>query len=201
MLALQAAECTADEGFGGGGGVLVEDRADGLAGIDLLVAERDEGEFGIGGLRGNLAGGGVLPSVGDADLVLELEDDALGGFFADPFGFGKERDIARHDGGLEHRHRHPAEDRDGDGGADAGYAVDEQQENVALLLGGESVERLGIFPDVEMGAEINGRALCRVKPVVGGNGDDRLVAHTMAVHDEPVRKGLDDVSSESSDHR
>jgi hypothetical protein len=65
----------------------------------LFVAERDQGQhgvvepkfFGAGGVRG--AGG--FPGGGDADLVLEFYDDALGGLFADAFDFGKSSDVAR----------------------------------------------------------------------------------------------------------
>lgn len=55
----------------------------------MLVAEGDEGELGVCGLAADLAGGGVLPCVCDADFVFELEDDALGGFFPDAFALGE----------------------------------------------------------------------------------------------------------------
>lgn len=198
---MEAAEGAADEGFGGGGGFFVEDGADGFAGIDLFVAEGDEGEFGIGGLGGDLAGRGVLPGVGDADFVFEFQDDAFGGFFSDAFGFGKQCRVARDDRGFEHVHGHAAEDGDGDGGADPGDAVDQEEENIPLLLGGETEERVGVFSDVEVGSEIDRRALGRVELVESGNRDDGLVADPVAVHDQPVRVGFDDVSSESRDHR
>lgn len=86
-LGLEGAEGAADEGFCGGSGFFFENGADGFAGVDLFVTEGDECEFCIGGLRCDLAGCGVLPGIGDADFVLELEDDALGSFFSDALGF------------------------------------------------------------------------------------------------------------------
>ena len=68
---LQGPEGAADEGFDGGVGLAFEHLADGLARIDLFVAERDEGKLGIRGGRADLAGGGVLPVVEQDRALLE----------------------------------------------------------------------------------------------------------------------------------
>ena len=58
-----------------------------LVRIHLLVAQRDQGEHRVGDpgfLRGRrVAGAGRFPRRRDADLVLQLDDDAFGGLFAD----------------------------------------------------------------------------------------------------------------------
>lgn len=59
---------------------------------------------------------------------------------------------------------------------------------------------MGVFPDLEVGAEIDAGAFCGVELVVGGEGDDGLVADAVAVYDESVWKCFDDFAPESCDH-
>ena len=49
-------------------------------------------------------------------------------------------------------------------------------------------------------AEIDVQTFDRVEFVEGGNGNDGLIADPVAVHDESVRVGFDDFSTESCDH-
>ncbi len=200
QLGLERAERAADERLGGGGRIGIENAADSFARVDLFVTQGDQREFRIGGGRGDLAGGGVLPGIGDADLVFKLKNNALGGLFSNPLGLGKQYRITGDDGRLELPDRHPAEDGEGDGGADPGDAVDQQEKHVALLLGGEAVEGVGVLADVKVGAEIDRRALGGVEEIVGGNGDHCLVANAVAIHDQAVGEGFDDFSTESCDH-
>ena len=62
-----------------------------FVGVDLFVTEGDEGEHGVGdpGFLGSwsVGGAGGFPGRGDADFVLEFDDDALGRLFADAFDF------------------------------------------------------------------------------------------------------------------
>jgi hypothetical protein len=60
---------------------------------------------------------------------------------------------------------------------------------------------MGVFADMEVGAEVDRGTLRRVEMVVGGNGNDRLVADPVAVHDQAVRKRFDNFSPESCNHR
>ena len=92
---LQAAQGTTDQGFDGSIRFRFHDLADGLAGIDLLVSESDEGQLGIGGGGGNIACRGILPGIGHTHLVLEFEDDALRCFLAQAADPRKLRHIAR----------------------------------------------------------------------------------------------------------
>src|ERR1700677_683136 len=142
--------------FGGQGGFagFFLDLFDCLVGVDLFVAEGDEGEDGVvdldflgGGFVG-VAGG--FPCGGDADFVLELDDDALGGFFADALGLGEEAGVAADDGGLEMRDADAAQYVEGGFGADAGDVVDEEAEEVALGGGHEAKEDVGVLADLEV---------------------------------------------------
>jgi len=103
-------------GAGAAAGFLL-DGFDGFVGIDLFIPEGDEGEDGVveedfGG-RGGVGGAGGFPSGGDADFVLELDDDALGGLFADAFGAGEGGGVAADDGGFEAGDADAAEDVEG----------------------------------------------------------------------------------------
>ena len=197
---MEGAEGAADQGFRGGRGIGVEHVAEGFAGIDLFVAEGEEGQFGVGGGGGDLACGGVLPGVGDADFVLQFEDDAFGGFFSEAADAGEFGDIAVDHAGLEAGDWHAAEDGEGDGGADAADAVDQHEEEVAFFLGGEAVERVGAFADVEVGAEVDVDAFRGVEVVEGGEGDHDFVAHAVDIDDESVGVGFDDGAADSCDH-
>jgi len=149
---------------------------------------------------GDLAGGGVLPGFGDADLVLEFEDDALGGFLADALQFREGRNVTRDDGFLELGDIHAAEHGNGHGGAYSTDAVDEQQEDISLLLTGEAEEFLAELAEMEVCAEIDGESLRGVEAVEGGKGNEHLVADALDVHHQAVRIGFDDLATESRDH-
>ena len=87
-------------GFVGGG----EDDA---VGVDLFVAEGDEGEDGVDEFL-FLGGGGAafcFEGAGAADFVLQLHDETLGGFLADAAQGRKGRGIARGDGVAGRRWR------------------------------------------------------------------------------------------------
>ena len=124
-------------------------------GVGLFVAEGDEGEdgvveLGLGG-GGGVGGAGGLPGGGDADFVFQLDDDALGGFFADAFGFGQKGGVAGDDGGFELEDADAGEDVEGGLWADAADVGGEEAEEVALGGGGEAVEDVGVFADLEVG--------------------------------------------------
>ena len=124
-------------------------------GVGLFVAEGDEGEdgvveLGLGG-GGGVGGAGDLPGGGDADFVFEFDDDALGSFFADAFGFGEEGGVAGDDGGFELEDADAGEDVEGGLWADAADVGGEEAEEVALGGGGEAVEDVGVFADLEVG--------------------------------------------------
>ena len=144
-------------------GVRVEDPFEGFLGFGLFVAEIDECEHDVvgGGVAGGDGlgwGGGVFPCGGDADLVFEFEDDAFGGFFADPADFGEGGGVAADDVAFEVGDAHAAEDGEAHFGADAGDALHEEAEEVAFVVGGEAVEGLFLFADVEVDEEFDGLA-------------------------------------------
>ena len=145
-----------DEILGAGGAAgLFLDGFDGFVGLDLFITEGDEGEDGVveqalGG-RGGVGGAGGFPGGGDADFVLELDDDALGGFFPDAFGPGERGGVAADDGGFEHGDANAAEDIEGGPRPDAADVGDEEAEEVALGGGGEAVKDVGVFADLEVG--------------------------------------------------
>ena len=135
---VHAAEGFADEFVGGVHAWLFGEFVDGFDGFGLFVAEGDEAEDGVGlGLLfwivSAFGGAGGLPGIHDADFVLELEDDALGGFATDAFDAGEGFHIAADDGVLEGGDGHAAEDAEGHLGADAGDAVHEEAEEISLV--------------------------------------------------------------------
>ena len=126
-----------NEFLDGGLGVFVADGADAFVGFGLLVAEGDEGEDGVVDvlLFGSeaLLGGGGFPGGGDADFVAELDDDALGGLFADALDAAERGDVAGDDESAELDGGAAVKDGEGELGADAADVVDEEEEEVALL--------------------------------------------------------------------
>ncbi len=104
--------------------------------IDLLVA------FGKRALRAQR-----LPRARRADFVLELDDNALGGFFSDAGNLRKRLDIAIGHRAAQGGHVHAAQNVQRELGADAADGVDEQAEHFALGRGHETVKDMGILAD------------------------------------------------------
>ncbi len=182
----------------------VEDAFEGFLGFWLFVAEIDEGEHDVvgGGVAGGgwLGwGGGVFPCGGDADLVFEFEDDAFGGFFADPADFGEGGGVAADDVAFEVGDAHAAEDGEAHFGSDAGDALHEEAEEIAFVVGGEAVEGLFLFADVEVDEEFD-RLACGREFVVGADGDEDLVADAGDVDGDAVREAFREVAAQEGDH-
>ncbi len=146
----------AEEGFevAGGVGVFGDGGFDGLLRDGAGVAEVDQGGEGV------VAGGAVVWASGGGgdgygevvEFVFELEDDALGGLFADAGDAGEGGVVAGADGGDEAVGVDAAEDRDGELGADAGDGEELFEE--AFFLGlGEAEEGDLVFADVGVDVE------------------------------------------------
>ncbi len=177
---------------------------DRLVGIDLFVTEGDEGEDGVGDARflggGGEGGAGGFPGGGDADFVLQFDDDALGGFFADAFGFGEQAGVAIHDGGFEVRDADAAEDVEGGLRSDAADVVDQQAEEVALGGAHEAEEDVGVFADLEVGEDFEGGA-DGGQFVVAGKRNGDMIPDSMNIHDDMRGQRLDQRAFEKGDHR
>ena len=99
---------------------------------------------------------GGFPFGGDTDLVLELENDPLSGFFSDAADFGNRRDVARDDGSLEHLDRQAAQDGERDLWPDPCDMVQQKAEEVALTGREEPVEDMRILADGEVRQDFHG---------------------------------------------
>jgi hypothetical protein len=85
-------------------------------------------------------------------------------------------------------------------GADAADAVDEQLEEVALILGGEAVERVLALRHIQVREQLHlasGRAR---HPVIGAERHEAGVADAVALDDELVREGFDELAAQVGDH-
>jgi hypothetical protein len=201
---VEGAEGGADDFVGGGiwgevGGV--EGFFYGFLGVGLFVAEGDEGEDGVVGV-GDGAGGvfaGGFPSGGNADFVFEFKDDAFGGFFAEAGDFGEERDVVFDDGDFELVDAHAAEDGHGEFGADAGDAIEEEAEEVAFFIGGEAVEGVFVFADVEVGEDAD-LVAGFADGIDAGEGDEEFVSDAVDIDGDAIGEAMDEGSAEESDH-
>ena len=95
-----------------------------------------------------------LPDAAGADFVLEFDDDAFGGFFADAGNLGKHFDVAAGDRAAKGGDVDAAEDVEGGFGADAADGVDEQAEKLAFGGGHEAVKDMGVLADHKVSQEL-----------------------------------------------
>ena len=185
-----------DGGIGAKGGL---GGADGIVGFDLFEAEGHEGEDGVvdflvGG-RKAASGAEGLPCAGGADLVLEFDDDAFGGFFTDAGDLGEGFDVAIGDSAAQGGDVHAAEDVEGDFGADTADGVNEQAEHVALGGSHETVEDMGILANGEVSEEVD-IAAGRGEFIVRGKGDEDIVADAVDLNDGVSGEGFDEFAVE-----
>lgn len=201
---VHAAEGFADEFVGGVHAGLFGEFVDGFDGFGLFVAEGDEAEDGVGlsfllWIVSAFGGAGGLPGIDDADFVLELEHDAFGGFAADAFDAGEGFHIAADDGVFEGGDGHAAEDAEGHLGADAGDAVHEEAEEIALVCSDEAKEGVVAIGDVVVGEKLHFFTGMR-ELVEGGEGDEDEVAHAIDVDGGTVRESFGEAAAKKSDH-
>ena len=97
-----------------------------------------------------MRGAGGFPRDGDAELVLELYDDSLRRFFANPLGLREQTGVARDYGRLEVRHCGAAEDIERGFGPDPGDVLHEQPEEIPFGTAHETEEDVRVFTDLEM---------------------------------------------------
>jgi hypothetical protein len=126
----------------------------GFMGVDLFVAERNEREDGVVDPRffggRSVCGAGGFPCGGDADFIFQFDDDPLGGFFANAFGFREETGVGTDHGGFEIRDADAAEHIERGLGADPADVIHQQAEKIALGGAHEAVEDVCVFADLEM---------------------------------------------------
>ncbi len=125
--------------------------------------------------------GGAVLGGRHADLLAQLGDDPLGDALADPRRALQPLGVARGDAGDHVARGAAGQDAERDLGADA-LDAGEQLEELALLLGGEAVERHRVLTDDEVGEQ-------RHRPADGGDLAQRLGRHAHAVAD--AARGLD----------
>ena len=179
----------AEEGLevGGGLGVTGEGGVDGFLGGGAGIAEVDEGREGVfggrsQGLTRGVLGGGCGKVV---EFVFELEDDTLGGFFADAGNFGEGGVVGGPDRVNETGPIDTGENSDGQFGSDAGDREELFEEAFFLRLG-EAVEGELVFGDAGVDMEGCFHAFAR-EGGEGGNGDRHVVADASAVDDGLIR--------------
>lgn len=164
--------------------------AEGDEGIEGFVSRaffRGESELGFGG----------AVMAGEADFVAEVDNDALGGLFADTTGFGDECNVIIGDSITDFFGSTEAQDRH------SGFRADsvDGDEHFKKLFGGETskaIEIFTVFADgvvgVEFGFTINVDRLGVVRT------DGKFVANAMDVDDDEVLEFFSDFSDDVGDH-
>jgi hypothetical protein len=132
------------------------------------------------------------------ELVLEFEDDALGGFLADAGDLDEGGVVAGADGLYEAGGVDAGEDGDGEFGADAGDGEELLEEGFFLGLG-EAVEGERVLGDAGVDVE-PGFAAFGGQGGVGGDGDGDLVADAGTLEDGAVGGLGEDEAAEVGDH-
>ena len=150
--------------------------------------------------REALLRGRGFPRGGDADLVAQLDDDALGGLLADALDFAQRGDVARDDEAAKDDRRDAVEHGERELRPDAADVVDEEEKEVALLRRGEAVEDVGVFADDEMREHFRFRAGLR-ELVVGRKRDVDVVADAARLDDEAHGQDFNDGAAQEGDHR
>lgn len=196
-------QCVANDVLDGRfGGKPGGDRLDHFLGVVELVAEGAEGEGGVaqaGVAEFAFAAGEGVELFALAELVAQFDDDALGGFLADPGNRGDALDIAVDERGLEFAHGQAAERADGQLGPDAANG-EQADEHVPLFFDEESEQFLVGLGDVVVGQDAAGFALRR-EAVVAAQRDEHLVADAPDVHDDACGLLLVELAFEKSNHR
>src|SRR5581483_4288035 len=119
----------------------------------LVVAERDQ--------RLHHFGGAALCRRGDvADATLELEQQPLGGFFADARDLGEPHGVLQRHALRELVDRHAGEHRERGTRTDARDA-NQLAKSAALLAGGEAIEVVRVLAHHEVREQADGLAICR----------------------------------------
>ena len=146
-----------------------------------------------------MAGACGFPRGGDADFVLQFDDDSLGSFFSDALDARKCGGVAGDDGGLEC----------GDGGAAEhvergfrAYAADvlhEQSEKVALGRRHESEKNMRVFADGEVCEDFDLRAGSR-QLVVAGKWNEHVIPNAANIQNDLRGQGFDERAVEVVDH-
>ncbi len=173
-------------------------------GIDLLVPERDEAEDSVRNLRflrgRRIRGAGGLPSGGDAHFIFEFNDDPLSSFFADPFHLGQRFGVSGNDRGFEIRDRAATEDIERDLRSDAGDILYEQPEKITFARSHETIEDVGVFPDVKVGENFYLRT-GRRQSIVAGKRDEHMITDPVHGDDDMRRQRLGERTLQKGDHR
>ena len=171
--------------------------------VDLFVAEGDQRENGVADAgflgRGSMRGARCFPSRGDANLILQLNDDALCGLLADPLDLGKRGNVAGHDTCFEGRHGCPAENIERSFGADPTHVTNEESEEIALRPTHKAIEHVGVFADREMREDLELRS-DRRQFVVTREGNEHMISNTANIHDDLRRQRFRESAGEMVNH-
>jgi hypothetical protein len=170
---------------------------DGFLRGGTLVAEVDEGGEdvfcrGASGGYGGRGGGEVF------ELVFELDDEALGKFFADAGNAGERGVVLRAEGGDEAVGGKAALDGDGELGADARDG-DKAFKDALVVAVEEAVEGEGVFADLGVDVERDFGAFDGERGV-GGDADRDIVADASGFDDGLLRLLGEETSTEVRDH-
>ncbi len=141
--------------------------------VHLLVSERDQRQDSLVRLflfrRWRMRRAGNFPGRGHANFILQLENDSLGRFFAEPAYFGERSGIRRHDRSFEIVHAHSAQDGKSQLWPDAADIVDQQAKEIAFRGSHESKEDMRIFANVQVSQDMDRLSHTR-QLVVARNG-------------------------------
>src|SRR5574338_148992 len=150
--------------------------------------------------RRSLLGGdpGMAAREGFAELVLEFQQQALGRLLADAGNLHQPAALLEQHRLGEVGDREAGEHRQGGACADA-RDLDELTEGAPLVLGGEAIEEVTVFPHRQMGMEAH-RLPETGQVVKGAHGHVELVAHAMHVYKNLGRVLFQQGAAQASDH-
>lgn len=176
--------------FGEGGGGFFQREAEGDEGIEGFVGwtgRSGEGEFCFGG---------TVVS-GKTDFVTEVNDDALGGFFADTGGFGDEGGVGIGDGVSDFFGSAEAKDTDSGFGANT-IDRNEHLEKFFRSEAGEAVEVFGVFAEGVIGVEFE--FVTEADAFGVGGRKDEFVANAVNINNDRGGEFFGDGADEVGNH-
>jgi hypothetical protein len=169
--------------------------AQGLGGLALVVAEREQGLAHVVRDAGRFAAG---DRPGEHRLALELEQQAFGGFLADAGHLDDAADFLRGDRHRQVVDRQAGQHRKRGLGADAGD-FEQFAKRRALGLAAEAVKQMGVLADRQVGEQADLLAE-RGQVVEGAHRHVDFVADAVHVHQHLRRLFGGENAADTSDH-
>ena len=177
--------------------------ADGVVRVNLLETERHQRQHGVVNFlvvrRQRPLCARRLPRARRADFVAQLDDDALGGFFADAGNLRECLHVAASHRAAKCRHADAAQNIQRRFRSDAADTVDEQAEQIAFRRARKAVKNVRVLADNQLCEQFHRAARLR-QLVKRRQRNERFVTNTVDIHDDLRGQRLDEFALEKSNH-